>query len=147
MAGCIRVRIDEPGHCREFGGCPYWLGLMGPAIALKLMALCIGVLQLPYDRQLHILGCNWCLVALNAPICSKSVGSQKVFCILWANRATNCKMLCVTLVALNELYRLGIGIKDLADDFPFWDTNAFGLKREFSTSALPWLIIQPFWMV
>jgi hypothetical protein len=53
----------------------------------------------------------------------------------------------MTVVALDVLYRLGIGIKGLGDDFPFWDTNAFRPKRKFLTSALPWLIIQPFWMI
>jgi hypothetical protein len=57
------------------------------------------------------------------------------------------KMVLTTLVAIDELHSLGIGIRGLADDHPFWDTNAFGLKRKFSTSILPWLIIQPFSMV
>jgi hypothetical protein len=56
-------------------------------------------------------------------------------------------MVEMTVVALDEIYSLRIGIKGLADDFPFWDTNAFGPKRKFSTSTLPWLIIQPFWMI
>jgi hypothetical protein len=43
----------------------------------------------------------------------------------------------MTLVALDELYNLGIGIKGFADDFPFWDTNAFFPKRKILRSALP----------
>ena len=61
--------------------------------------------------------------------------------------ATNCKMVLTTLVVIDELHSLGIGIRGFADDLPFWDTNAFGLKRKFFTSTLPWLIIQPFLMV
>jgi hypothetical protein len=36
----------------------------------------------------------------------------------------------MTLVALNELYNLGIGIKGLAENIPFWDTNACHPKKE-----------------
>jgi hypothetical protein len=56
-------------------------------------------------------------------------------------------MVEMTVVALDEIYSLRIGIKGLADDFPFWDTNAFGPKRKFSTSTLLLPIIQPFWMI
>jgi hypothetical protein len=56
-------------------------------------------------------------------------------------------MVLTTVVALDELHSLGIGIKGLADDLPFWDTNAFVPKRKLSTPTLPWLIIQPFSMV
>jgi hypothetical protein len=56
-------------------------------------------------------------------------------------------MLLMTLVALDDLYSLGIGIRGLADEFPFWDTNTLFPERKFPTSALAWLIIQPFWMV
>jgi hypothetical protein len=66
---------------------------------------------------------------------------------LQGNGVTNYIMVNMTVVALDELYSLGIGIRGLADDFPFWDTNAFGPKRKISTSALPWLIVQPFWII
>jgi hypothetical protein len=129
---------------------------MGPAIAADLMAICIrlklmdpgvclGIDSWPYWGA--IAASNSCLVGLNADVCSKRVGSWKVFCILQANRATNCKMVLTTLVAPDERHSLGIGIKGLADDVPFWDTNAFVPKWKLSTLTLPELIFQPFSMI
>jgi hypothetical protein len=37
----------------------------------------------------------------------------------------------MTLVALDELYNLGIGIKGSTDDLPFWDTTLFAQKGNF----------------
>jgi hypothetical protein len=60
----------------------------------------------------------------------KSAASQKVFCILWANGATDWKMVWVTLVALDELY-------DVSTTFPFWTLTPFAQKGNFLHLPLP----------
>ncbi|KAJ7481401.1 hypothetical protein B0H11DRAFT_1915552 [Mycena galericulata] len=93
-----------------------------PAVALKLMAVCIAIAA-HIEMQLMP-------VSFKSPYLVKSAGSGKM-----------------TLVALDEFYNLGIGINGLGNIFPFWDTNAFCPKREFSTLGLPWLIFQSFLMI
>ncbi|KAJ7725485.1 hypothetical protein B0H16DRAFT_1471863 [Mycena metata] len=81
-------------------------------------------------QWLAILGHNRCLVALNAVIDRKRLGSGKVFRVLRANEATDRKVLLMTLAALDELYKMGIGIRDFAEDLPFWDTTTSRPKKE-----------------
>jgi hypothetical protein len=60
----------------------------------------------------------------------KSVASQKVFCILWANKASDGHMVKVNLVALDELYNLSI-------TFLFWTLTPCAQKGNLRHQPFP----------
>jgi hypothetical protein len=47
----------------------------------------------------------------------------------------------MTLVALDELYKMDIGIRHFSEDLPFWDTTTSHPKKEIFA---PWPIIELF---